>query len=786
METTYELPSTLQADLEQLRQHIEEFKTGELSGEVFRSRRVPQGVYEQRQDGTFMLRIRVPGGGLFPHQLRCAAAVARTHGNGRIHVTTRQDIQVHDVPLDEIHPALLELAKAGLSTKGGGGNTVRNVMGCPDAGVCPDEVFDITPYPVALTEFMLPDPVSYQLPRKYKIAFSGCASDCIGASVNDLGFIARGGPDGPGFAVYAGGGMGPQARVAEQLEEFVPAEDICLVAEAVKRLFDKHGNRRNKNRARIRYLVRELGFERFAELYREELAKLRAERPATPALKQPSGRRLPAPMDSAEPAEGFEEWRRCNVRPQKQAGSSFVHLPVFLGDLSSEAVEALADIAERFGEGMLRATPAQNLIMRWVLDAELPGLHRDLSELGLANPLPPVQRDLIACTGSATCRLGICLSQGLAGAVDRELDRAGVDLVDAADLTVHINGCPNSCGRHPIASIGFHGKARRVGERLSPWYVMQLGGRVGEGRTALAEGKDALAARDIPAFLVEYLRAFRESKQYPDFSAFLDDGGRDRAGDILAGYKDIPAFADDKNYYIDWGAEETFSLAGRGAGECSAGVFDLIRVDLASARDALAEGKLFSATVLAARAMLVTQGEEAQDAPDALARFERLFLDAGHVDASFRDLIVAAKERARAASPAEEMEQGVERVTDLVAAVEALYESLDQSLRFHGASADAAKPAETAQAEVSQGAGATAKAEDFAVDREADFRGVTCPLNYVKTKMLLGQMQAGQILSVLLDEEGGKSVPASAAKDGHEILLEEQRSDRWLVLLRKG
>jgi sulfite reductase (ferredoxin) len=574
--------------------------------------------------------------------------------------------------------------------------------------------------------------------------------------------------------------------VADQLEEFVPAEDICLVAEAVKRLFDKHGNRRNKNRARLRYLVRELGFERFQELYREELAKLREERPTTPAPKAPTGRRLPAPADSEEPAEGFEEWRRCNVHPQKQAGYSFVHLPVFLGDLSSDTVEKLADIVERRGEGMVCATPAQNLIMRWVLDAELPGLHRDLSELGLADPLPAVQRELIACTGSATCRLGICLSQGLAGAVDRELRRDGIDLLDATDLSVHINGCPNSCGRHPIASIGFHGKARRVGERLSPWYVMQLGGRVGEGQTALAEGKDALAARDIPAFLAEYLRAFRESKQYPDFSAFLDDGGRDRASDIVARYKDIPAFADDKNYFFDWGAEELFSLAGRGAGECSAGVFDLIRVDLASARDALGEGKLFSATVLASRAMLVTQGEEAKDARDALASFERLFLDAGHVDASFRDLIDAAKERAAAPSPAEEMEQGVERVTDLVKAVEVLYESMDQSLRFHGASSDTAKPAETAAPGPSQEAPAAAKPEDFAVDREADFRGVTCPLNYVKTKMLLGQMKTGQVLSVLLDEEGGKSVPASAAKDGHEILLEQQRGDRWLVLLRKG
>ncbi len=776
METTYDLPPTLQADLEQLRTHIAEFEAGSLAAEAFRSHRVPQGVYEQRKDGTYMLRIRVPGGGLLPHQMRSAASVARHYGDGRVHVTTRQDIQVHGVPLGGIHAALIELAQAGLSTKGGGGNTVRNIMGCAHAGVCPDEEFDITPYPAALTEFMLPDPVSYQLPRKYKIAFAGCGNDCIGAGVNDLGFIARQRAGRPGFAVYAGGGMGPQARVADQLEEFVPAEEIYLVAEAIKRLFDKHGNRRNKNRARLRYLVRELGFERFEALYREELAKLCEEAPPVPDLKRPTGRRLPEATEAMPAAEGFDDWRRCNVRPQKQAGFFLVHVPVSLGDITAETFEGLANTLEHFGEGMLRATAEQNLVIRWLQDAELPGLHRDLCKLGLAVASPPVLRDMVACTGSATCRLGICLSPGLAAAVDRKLASADFDLVDAENLSIHINGCPNSCGRHPIAAIGFHGKARRVDQQLSPWYVMQLGGRVGEGYTALAEGKDALAARDIPDFLEQLLRAFRQSDQYPDFYAFLYAGGRDLASDIAAGFKSIPSFQDDKNYYYDWDSDELFSLAGRGAGECSAGVFDLIRVDLTSARDAIREGSLFAATVLAARAMLVTQGEESKDASDSLQKFERLFIDSGHIDDSFRELIHAARQQSHSANPEEQMEPGAERVEALVAAVEDLYEGLDQSLRFHAAPADDAKPSDEA-------AGA---AKDFAVDREADFQGVTCPLNYVKTKMLLAQMETGQVLSVGLDEAGGKSVPQSAEKDGHEILLVEQRGERWQVLLRKG
>ena len=787
METTYDLPPGLPADLEQLRGYIAQFEAGELAPEAFRSRRVPQGVYEQRRDGTYMLRIRVPGGGLFAHQLRRAASVARHHGDGRIHVTTRQDIQIHGVALGHIHPALVELAEAGLSTKGGGGNTVRNIMGCPDAGVCPNEVFDITPWPAALTEFMLPDPVSYQLPRKYKIAFAGCANDCVGASVNDLGFIATERAGQPGFAVYAGGGMGPQARVADLLEEFVPAGDIHLVAEAIKRVFDEHGNRRNKNRARLRHLVREMGFERFEQLYREKLAKLCDEGLAAPQPKQPSGRRLPEPAGEQAPEEdleeglaaglerSFERWRHCNVRPQKQAGYWLAHLPVALGDLSADCAEGLADVVERFGEGMLRATPAQNLLLRWLTEAELPGLHRALADLGLASATPPVLRDMVACTGSGTCRLGICLSPGLAEAVQQRLTEAELDLAAAESLSLHINGCPNSCGRHPIASIGFHGKARRVDQRLSPWYVMQLGGRLGEGQTALAEGREALAARDIPSFLEELLRAFRKSSQYPDFSAFLYAGGRDTASEIAARFKDIPAFDDDESYYRDWGSNEPFSLAGRGAGECSAGVFDLIRVDLASAHAALDEGKLFSATALAARAMLVTRGEEAEGATDSLQKFDRLFVREGHIDRSLHALVEDALQRSHSATPGEQMPAGAGAVAALIEAVEKLYEGMDQSLRFHARAADGAGPSPEQIAP-----------DEVTVDREADFQGVTCPLNYVKTKMLLGQMKPGQVLSVLLDEAGGKSVPQSAEKDGHEIIRVQQRGERWQVLLRKA
>ncbi len=785
MQTTYELPPNLAADLDKLRDETERFRAGEASAIEYRSFRVPQGVYEQRQADTFMLRIRLPAGVMLPHQMRVSADVARRYGSGRIHVTTRQDIQIHDVSLDGIHPALVELfQRAGLSTKGGGGNTVRNIIACPHAGVCPREEFDVTPHTVAVTEFMIADPLSYTLPRKYKIAFSGCSEDCVAATVNDLGFIAKRNADGPGFAVYAGGGMGPRARVGQLLEEFVPVEDIHLVAEAVKRVFDKHGNRKNKHRARLRHLVAEKSFDSFKALYLDELTRLREENPSLPNLRELPRPTSPAQIRACAPAEGFDAWRGANTCPQKQAPYHLVHIAPVLGELSPDTFEKLADIVEGYGEGMIRMTPSQNLVIRWVPEEALAGLHAELAAIDLAQDRPPVLREATACTGAATCKLGICLSQGLSRAVHTAMAHADLDLDEAADVRLYMNGCPNSCGRHPIGSIALFGGARRVEDRLVPHYVLQLGGRLGEGKTRLAEGKESLPARNVPAFLVEFLRAFRKSAAYPDFDAFLDAGGRDIAHRMVAEFKHVPPFTEDRNFYYDWGAEEPFSMAGRGPGECSAGVFDLIKVDLDGARQALEEGRLFSAVHLSARALLITRGEEARDSADALRLFEEHFVEAELVDASFRPMIAAAREWSGASKGDEGFEAAREQVSALVAAVENLYENMDQSLRFQPVlqqcGAGQARPAVT-KTDAGDAAG-----DDVVPDREADFRGVTCPLNYVKTKLLLNQMEPGQILSVLFDEVGARSVPESAERDGHTVLSVQEQADAWRLVIRKA
>jgi sulfite reductase (ferredoxin) len=782
MQRIFKLPDSLEDDLNKFRENVERFGKGRISAAEFRSFRVPNGVYEQRKEGAFMLRVRFPAGGVLPHQMRALAGVSRRYGNGVLHVTTRQDVQVHDVRLEGIHPALVELYDAGLSTKGGGGNTVRNITACYDAGVCAEEAFDVTPYSIALTESLLADPLSYRLPRKYKIAFSGCAEDCAGATVSDVGFIAKERNGERGFAVYVGGGMGARSRVADLLEEFVPAQDVHLVAEAVKRVFDKHGDRRNRHKARLRFLVERIGLERFRALYEDELSKLRGG--GLPPLHV---RDLPGPGTSVSkngepPDEGFREWREKNTAAQKQSGYRLVQIPLVLGDIDAGTFEKLADVVEAHGEGMARTTQWQNLVLRFVHDGELAALHGKLGELGLAETLSPIARNAIACTGAATCRLGICLSRGLSRAVMDELTHSELSLDKLGKFNLHISGCPNACGRHPVGQIGLFGAARRIDGRLVPHYVVQLGGRVGEGITRLARGKEIVPARNVPAFISEFLHAFAEAPQCPDFDAFLEEGGRELAAQLARKHGRVPSFEEDKNCYFDWGSEELFSLAGRGPGECGAGVFDLIEVDLASAREAVEQKRLFAAAVLASRALLVTQGEEAKDDAEALKLFTRHFIDTGLVKEAFRELTERGLRSVSADNPEKTFCADEGDVSAMVDAVQKLYDGLDPSLRFRPAD-DA--PAPQAEEEAPDGA-PREKSEEARVDREENLQGVPCPLNYVKTKLLLGQMAKGQVLSVFLDGEGARNVPPSAEKDGHHVLSVKEEGDRWRVAIRKG
>ena len=776
MQVTYNLPQVIKEDLEEFKNKIEQFKKGKISPTEFRTFRVPQGIYEQREEGTYMLRVRIPAGCVLPYQMRTLANVSKKYGNGVLHITTRQDIQIHRVLLDDLYSTLLELFESNLSTKGGGGNTVRNITACYDSGVCPDEIFDVTQYAIALTEYMLSDERSFLLPRKFKIAFSGCPKDCATATVNDIGFIAKKQNKQLGFSVFVGGGMGAYSCVGNLLDEFVPAEEIHLTAEAVKRVFDKYGNRKNKHKARLRFLIQQIGFSNFKELYKTALLKLRTyNQPLVMHDKLTAHNpKIPKQNDTFIESEGFINWKNKNAISQKQNDYFLVHIPLLLGDMTQDKFSNLAETVEAYGEGMIRTTPTQNLVIRWIHKNELSELYKKLISLNLDVITHPIFRNMITCAGASTCKLGICLSRGLALAIMSELEQSKLDLDKFNNLNINISGCPNSCGKHPIGQIGLYGTARRFDGRLVPHYVVQLGGKVGEGVTKLAEGKEAIPAHNVPSFILDFLYAFQESIHYPNYYKFLEIENNKTIEQLIYKYKNVPNFNEDKNYYFDWGAETPFSLAGRGPGECGAGILDLIEVDLASAKDSLKEGKLLSAIANSARALLIIKGEEAKNTIEALKLFENLFINTGVVNESFRILIEEGLNSLSDSNPENSFQPDINKVSLFVEMIQKLYYNLDQNLSF---------PTEINTHIQNQ---ESIESTEIKSNRESDLSGVVCPLNYVKTKLLLEQMNTGEVLSIYLDREGARNVPQSAEKDGHKILSIKEKNGKWQILIKKG
>jgi len=671
--------------LDSLEKAIAEFKAGRVSESEFRVIRVPQGIYEQRESGTYMLRVRCAAGGVTPESLRRLGEVSKKWGNGLLHVTTRQEFQVHRVPLDSFLPALRSLAEAGLSTLGGGGNTLRNITSCLHSGVCPEEVFDVSPHAIATTERLLADPLSLQLPRKYKIAFAACDRDCSGATVHDAGFIARRQNGVDGFAVYVAGGMGGKSRLSSLLHDFIPASEASSVAEAIKRVFDKNGDRKNKHLARLRFLIEKIGPDAFRALYEKELTEVRATdtpthhtRPFPVRNPLPDGR----PHAVPEGSSAFARWFKNNVSPQKQQGFFLVHIPLDLGDLPSATAVALADVVAAYGDGILHATQSQNAGLRWIAGPELQELFDKLDGLGLAEPQPPVLRNLVSCAGASTCRLGIGLSRGLARALRQELDGSSLDLEKLGDLSIHISGCPNSCGRHPVGAIGLSGAARRIDGRMVPYYAVQLGGRLGAGRSRFGSNVGALPAKNVPAFVQELLAAWRSSGDSHDFHCFIDNDGKRLAEELIGRHQRHPVSERDRLFFSDWDANAEFSLAGRGAGECSAGVFDLIEVDLVNARESLEAGRYYAAALSACHSLLVTRGLQAKEERETFDLFLRHFVLEGLVDGSLAEVVSEGARSAVQADPAKAFSGTPTEVATLVANVRMLYESLDSSLRF--------------------------------------------------------------------------------------------------------
>jgi sulfite reductase beta subunit-like hemoprotein/TusA-related sulfurtransferase len=799
----YEIPASLPGEIAELESQIDKFQRGELDAVSLKARRVPFGCYEQRKDGTYMLRVRTTGGALTPRQLRVIASLSAQYGASAIHITTRQEFQIHDVALEHVITVMRGLLEHGLATRGGGGNTVRNIMVSPDSGVCGDEIFDPSPYAFTLTSRLIAQPSSWMLPRKFKISFSGSEKDTAYARFNDLGFLASIRDGVKGFKVYVAGGMGAKPEVAHLLHEFIPTEDVYVVAEAVKRVFDKHGNRKNRHAARLRFLWNQTGEARFRELYAQELEAVRAENPPAFAPAKIAEDAVARSADAvrnertASQSAEFLAWKRryCSEQPQPGLRPSTpttgalgtplysVLIPAFLGNIDNQEAIALADLLAPLGEHVVRATFGQNLRLRNIpaeLLAELYPIVQRISELSAA---PALLANSIACTGADTCKLGICLSKGALRAIARELTASGLDLDQLADFKINLSGCPNTCGQHMIADLGFYGNVGRKEQQMFPAYGIVAGAVVGEKEARLARHLDRINARDLPAFVVELLKVWLEKKpRFASFAEYVDAEGAADIRDIVDRYRKIPELRDDRSYFVDWGSNEVFSLVGKGVGECSAGLFDLIEVDNKQI-DALRQrwntglreeerGEvLYTIALSASRMLLVTRGIEAPSDAAVFANFGKHFIEAGLVDSTFKPLVELARQKDLSALRAKSDE-----VFALADAVKALYAGMDNSLRF---AAEAAKPAPpTAGA-------ACAVATKPATEK--DLRGVRGPDNFVKVKLSLARLKSGEHLSVLLDDGPPmENVPRSVTAEGHKVLSQTRVGDYWSVLIEKG
>lgn len=559
-EFTCRLPEAVVEDTKAFRREVEKFLSGDTSAVEFRGIRVSMGIYEQRENDTYMVRIRGAAGVFLPHHIEAIAELSETYGSGIVHVTTRQDLQIHRVRIEDTPTVLERLLEVGLSTRGGGGNTVRNISACPFSAVCRDEAFDVTPYALALTEYLTRERRNFNLPRKFKVAFSGCAKDCGLASVADLGFFAHIRNGERGFAVYAGGGMGAHSTLAVLIEEFIPAGAVFEVAEAVKRLFDKLGDRANRSRARLRFVLERLGEQVFRQTYRQELELVRGEDIPFPEIRTEDLSQ--ADSDRATTVSTRDESVWWNAVPQRQDGLYTLTVRLPLGDLPAHELLTLASIARTFGDSTIRTTQEQDLQLRGIKEADLDKACLALRKIEHA--LRPAQSvRCVSCTGASTCRLGLCLSGGLASELERQLSGLALSF----DAVVRISGCPNACGQHPIAPLGLFGSAVRINGRLVPFYNIVAGGRVAEGNAALAQTVAKVPVKAVPALLREFWSAAEmEIKQGESLDDLMSRWGIGCLKQVALQYENVPLYEEAPDFYRDFGCRTDFSLTDRRRG----------------------------------------------------------------------------------------------------------------------------------------------------------------------------------------------------------------------------
>lgn len=647
----------VEKDIIELEKKIREFKGGSIDEENFRSLRLARGVYGQRQPGVQMIRIKLPYGKVSSRQLHRISDVADEYSTGRLHITTRQDIQIHYVDLERTPELWAQLEKDSVTLREACGNTVRNVTASETAGIDRDEPFDVSPYAQAIFEYFLRNPIGQEMGRKFKVSFSSSDTDTGLSYMHDLGFIAKIRAGVKGFKVMLGGGLGSQPRHADELFTFLPANEIIPMMETVVRVFDRYGERKSRAKARLKFLLKDLGLEAFKEL-------LIAEKKAVPFKKYPINiSTYPKAVISNEKAqnviieniEAFEQWKTTNLVLQKQSGYVAIGIKVMLGDFYTEKARLLADLVEKFAAGEIRLTLRQNILIPYVRESLIPFFYTELKKMGFADAGYNKALDITACPGTDTCNLGIASSTGIASELERVIKEEYPQYVNNADVVIKISGCMNACGQHSMANIGFQGMSIRTKEKLvaPALQVLLGGGNMGDGRGLFADKVIKIPSKRGPEALRQILNDFEANGKGASYESYYAEKGEYYFYELLKPLADIENLSPED--YLDWGSNKRYQKA-IGIGECAGVVIDLIATllfesdeKIKNAKGAINEQKWaasiyysYSSMVNTAKALLTAEKTKTNTHNSIIKDFNTYFIANGRIalNSSFEDLVL--------------------------------------------------------------------------------------------------------------------------------------------------
>lgn len=822
----YRIPSTLNGDLDYTQSLIDQFKAGEIQAGQLKSNRVPMGIYEQRKNQHYMLRLRCAGGLVTPEQLAKIAFVGHQLSTSHLHVTTRQEIQIHNVDIEDAIPALKKLEKVGISSAGGGGNTVRNMMVDDRSGLTANEEFDVYPYVEELTSRLIAEKDSFTMPRKYKVAIDTSVATANYSYIADLGLQARIKDGQRGFRVLIAGSAASNAHTGWEVFDFLPEKDLYRAAKALKNWFHKYGNRRNRHKARMRYVFYKYGTEEAKRLYLEEFEELKKdgsidfEAPALPLEHhKPNFPALKAPTD-------FETWKRRYAHKQTNADGLkenlwYAYIPLHHGNNSTDFFAEVAEYLGNYGNDVIRFTKKEQIQVRNIPEEYLTNIYAFFKKLGVYQiDYPVVVTNLTCCTGADTCRLGICLPKGAIDGIAKQLLNSDLNLDAIPDFELRMNGCTNICALATWGDLGFSGRVGRVGDDPYPAYTIWLPVK-GKHEIDLQQGY--IAAKKIPAFVEDYLSdVIAEQANYADYYDYVAKRGVNIVKELIAKYKEVAPYSEEPDTFFDFGDDEKFSLIKYGKAECSAGLFDIIEIDQDTIRekrkevellmgntpqgvpaDLQSDGKqatskieklLHDIVFSENRMLLVTRGLDPRTDEDVYNGFEKEFIAAGIIPQKFKVLTDKAKNN-------ESLIEQKPLIDELADLLNDLYQNMDDSLQFkltaektpveqiaEEKAAEEKAPAEQVSEEKApaEKASAAEETETIVPDVKKDFRGVMCPMNFVKTKIALTPMQSGQILEILLDDGAPiENVPGSVKNEGHTILSTEKVENYWKVLIKK-